>query len=304
MLHDAVESFLVLACEHFNVEPHQQFEKQWGVLAPKLPGDGLAVQQGMRRLNKIRVALKHHGAHPSIGSIEQAIADTSTFMAANTRLVFGMDYEAVSMVDVISEPMARRLAEIGQEAAMLGDYILAMMRIREAFDHLFTDHDVIKWDRFGSGTVFSFGPPLGSHRLNEDKIAKILSVGGDNMRYSHDYRRLGEHISRLMTIADKTQAGMRITALGIDYPSYLRFINLTPAYDDMANGTRSWRSQVGYAPDAETWSFALQFVVTASLRIAAAEAHIADSGWVTRDPWGQVQWEQLTTEPSDHDGLQ
>lgn len=55
----------------------------------------LAVRQGMVRLNKIRVNLKHHGVQPVKAAIDQSLADATTFFAANTRLVFDIDYDQV-----------------------------------------------------------------------------------------------------------------------------------------------------------------------------------------------------------------
>src|SRR2546425_7134202 len=66
MFHDAVEAFLLLAGEYLGAMATYDFEKHWDALSPaKLAGGvQLPVHQGMKRLNKIRVALKHYGAHP------------------------------------------------------------------------------------------------------------------------------------------------------------------------------------------------------------------------------------------------
>src|SRR6266567_7963252 len=103
LLHDAVEAFLLLAAEHLGTAPPREFGQYWDVLSPaKLTGGvDLAVKQGMVRLNKIRVNLKHHGVQPGKAAIDQNLADAATFFAANTRLVFGVDYDQVSMADVI-----------------------------------------------------------------------------------------------------------------------------------------------------------------------------------------------------------
>ena len=73
------------------------------MLSPaKLPGGvDLVVKQGMARLNRVRVGLKHHGVQPGKAAIDQNLADAATFFAANTPLVFGIDYDQVSMADVI-----------------------------------------------------------------------------------------------------------------------------------------------------------------------------------------------------------
>ena len=64
--HDAIEFFLQLASEILDIGKNQlSFLEYWGILASKLP-EGIPTQkESMRRLNRARVALKHHGTSPS-----------------------------------------------------------------------------------------------------------------------------------------------------------------------------------------------------------------------------------------------
>ena len=70
-------AFLLLAAEHLGAAPAREFGQYWDVLSPaKLSGGmDLAVKQGMVRLNRVRVNLKHHGVQPSKGAIDQNLAD-------------------------------------------------------------------------------------------------------------------------------------------------------------------------------------------------------------------------------------
>jgi hypothetical protein len=139
-LHDAVEAFLLLAGEHVGSPGSREFEKYWDTLSPaKHPnGVNLAVKQGMARLNKVRVTLKHHGGHPSVTTINQIVEDTSTFFAANTQLVFGVDYDQVSMADLIEQEKVRDLVRAAETAAGAGDHIKAMIALSDACDLLLT----------------------------------------------------------------------------------------------------------------------------------------------------------------------
>ena len=67
LLHDAIEAFLLLAAEHLGAAAPREFAGYWEALSPsKLTGGvDLAVKQGMVRLNKVRVNLKHHGSTPA-----------------------------------------------------------------------------------------------------------------------------------------------------------------------------------------------------------------------------------------------
>lgn len=101
--HDAVELFYVLALDHMavQVDPKTPFEAYWRELAKVVPN--LSGRRGMERLNKVRVNLKHHGSIPGTQQVADARTDVDAFLAANTQAVFGMDYDTVTMADVVPQ---------------------------------------------------------------------------------------------------------------------------------------------------------------------------------------------------------
>ncbi|TNH31862.1 hypothetical protein FHG89_00020 [Micromonospora orduensis] len=113
MLHDAVESLLLLVADHYGVAS-PKFEDYWKVLSPKVPG-GLIGFRGMQRLHRSRNDLKHNGVVPSSATIALAGSDAAAFMSATVQAVFTVDYTDVSMVDVVSQAKLRaqlRAAEV------------------------------------------------------------------------------------------------------------------------------------------------------------------------------------------------
>ncbi|HBX87013.1 MAG TPA: hypothetical protein DEG09_00170 [Marinilabiliaceae bacterium] len=63
--HNSIELFLQLASEYLDVGSKSPgFMDYWELLEPKLTEGGLTQKESMRRLNKARVALKHHGTLP------------------------------------------------------------------------------------------------------------------------------------------------------------------------------------------------------------------------------------------------
>src|ERR1043165_1201358 len=79
MFHDAVEFFLQIASEHLNVgKPQLNFIDYWDLLSSHLP-EPLSHKEAMRRMNKSRVALKHHGTTPSTEDIRAFRESTSEF---------------------------------------------------------------------------------------------------------------------------------------------------------------------------------------------------------------------------------
>ena len=60
----------------------------------------------MRRLNNLRVGLKHHGTLPSKQDAIQSHEDVSKFLLAATGIVFGLDFGRLDLVDLVSQATA------------------------------------------------------------------------------------------------------------------------------------------------------------------------------------------------------
>lgn len=274
-LHDAVESFLVLAAECLDVVP-PQFEKYWDVLSKSLPhGANLAGAEAGKRLNRLRVLIKHHGGIASSANIEQAVLDVSSFMAANCEILFGIDYGAISLAHVIPERSVRQMVMAADEAASTEDYKGAMVNLVNAFDALFKPH---RWRRPGQWgrpeSPFHFGPDI--------KISSESWPSGAST--SAALRRLAEEHAAITVAVGEMQAAMRMTALGIEFSAYQRFKSLTPQFHDIFRGndptfTRVFQSSPAYAPTRDHYDFCQQFIVTAALRLAEAESHIEKVPW-------------------------
>src|SRR5438874_2645254 len=87
--HDSVELFLHLAYEHLNLSTGNEptFMGYWDQLAPKLPTSGLPQREAMRRMNKSRVALKHHGTLPSRLDVDAFRANITSFFEDSSTMV-------------------------------------------------------------------------------------------------------------------------------------------------------------------------------------------------------------------------
>jgi hypothetical protein len=295
-LHDAVEAFLLLAGEHIGAPGSREFEKYWDVLSPAKQPNGvdLAVKQGMARLNKVRVTLKHHGGHPSAATISQIVEDAAAFFAANTQLVFGIDSAQVSMADLIEQKQMRDLVRVAETAAD-GDQIKAMIALSDACDLLLTprrtDYDV-------DASPLRFGDSIRPHRL-DDLLRGLMPPRNDRSVDVEANRRrdVAKQLHQVTEIVMELQAAARVTAFGLDYAAYRRFLSLTPHHVDMMTGTREYRAPKGYAPSREDVEFCHQFVITASLRLTEAHAHLAAPPWLAPDgepPW-QREWETIDT---------
>jgi hypothetical protein len=297
MFHDAVESFLLMTAEHLGAPAIQQFEKYWDALKPsKLSGGvDLPVQQGMKRLNKQRVALKHHGSQPNQATIELAKNDTDAFLTATSQLVFGQDYNAVSMSSVIPQQGVRDLAVQADGAIASGDYVSAMTALVDAWEELFNP-----WPRTTTNEDSSplrFGPAI-RRTLAQNEIAVYLYNETGSRRHPRRNEEIGRQIAEVTDVVQTLQAAARVTAIGVDYAQYLRLQSLTPRRDDFMSGRRTYRAPTSYAPTYEHIAFCMQFVVSAALRFAAAEAQLATPPWIGgTTPARQAPWQTIKEVP-------
>jgi hypothetical protein len=221
--HDAVEHFLGLAANHLGVDvnPKIDFMEYWGRLKPvQLPG-----KAAMDRLNHARVGLKHKGNFPAPESIEQHRTDVLNFLTAATTTVFSVDFQAVDMTDLVTQSETAQLLREAQTHADTGDYIAAMAGLSLAFEALLDHYSGSRSFDGWWQSPFSFGPELGHDRPNGHE------------QIWDDAARLAQKVA---LISERTQQGMQVISLGIDYPSYTRFQVLTPRVHAHGDGSQRY----------------------------------------------------------------
>ncbi|MET8818472.1 hypothetical protein [Streptomyces rochei] len=252
--HDAVENFIGLTAEHLGVDlkPRTEFLQYWEFIKPEYE---LPKKTEMKRLNDVRIALKHNGTFPSSHQIEQAREALVDFFTTVTVDVFNVDFDSIDMADLITQPKVAQYLKDAQTHADVGDYSMAAAGLSIALDTLLRHY---ARDDGGGRNPFAFGPTLYWH--DEPKVRG---------REAWDRPRL----VKLSSIAESTQQALRAMALGIDYPKLVRFQTLVPTVHPYADG--SWRYVEDEAirqlsPDDYDW--ARHFVIDSALRASAADA--------------------------------
>jgi hypothetical protein len=304
LLHDAVEAFLLLAAEHLGATAPRDFVQYWDTLSPAKVSGGvkLAVKQGMARLNRVRVNLKHHGVQPGKAAIEKGLTDGTTFFAANTPLVFGVDYDQVSMADLIEQEQVRELVHKAESAAAGGDHAGAMIALSDACELLLMPRRSSGSHpsplRFGESVRLAVPGLRGrvSHALQPPRDTRGIDVHGRDRQF------VAEHISTLTDTVAALQEAAKVTTLGIDYAAYLKFSRLIPIHSDNAQGVRKYRAPAGYAPTSNDVG-CYQFVISASLRLTEAHAHLELPSWLAAGarPW-EERWETIATGKPPYEG--
>jgi hypothetical protein len=134
-LHDAIELFLALAVAHRNVyTKRQDFSAFWDALAGVVEG-GLGYRAQMDRLNKARVGLKHYGNLPSRDTLDELRSAVDAFLRDATPRVFEIEFDSISLLDLIVESDARRQVREAEELFDSGDGSGSAASLALAFLH-------------------------------------------------------------------------------------------------------------------------------------------------------------------------
>jgi hypothetical protein len=281
--HDAVELFYVLALDHMGVQvsPKTPFEDYWRELSKVIPT--LSGRRGMERLNRVRVNLKHYGSIPGTQQITDARSDVDAFLAANTQAVFGVDYDTVAMADVVPQEPVRTKIRAAAAAEAAGDRGEAMGLLAEAFDELFNPQH----HAYVEPSPLSFGKTLTwPTRLRDGEAAAVLmQLRGDSTGGGYrDPRGLAEQIETTTDVAAAAQAALRVMTMGVEYPRYLRFEQLTPWIRGTVGDPLNRSYPDGYAPSRDDFEYCQQFVIEVALRIAEVNSELEPPSWLRQKP--------------------
>lgn len=258
--HDSAELFLKLSSEELNIgKSGLHFMEYWELISNELSGDKeLTQKESMRRLNKARVALKHHGTQPSKIDLEAFRATITNFFQENCTLIFGIDFPSISMIDFIEPESARVKLKEAENFKSNEQIDEALDQIIIAFNVMLKDYENRKRGKF-SKSPFFFGKDLNFYNsffmgLNDDR--------GNN--------KMAEFVDRVKESIESMQEAIKILALGIDYKKFSKFKLLTPHIEETMNGEYII-SRNSYVPREKSSKkevqFCIDFVVEAALQL-------------------------------------
>lgn len=276
--HDAAELFLQLASEYLDAGAKQpNFLDYWEVLSKKLPpGTHLHHKEAMRRLNKARVALKHHGTLPSKLDVEAFRGTITNFFEDNTPLIFGIPFAGISLIDFVQPDEARE--HLKEAEILLNDGKLpeALDKVALAFQKMLDDYEVRKLDRFHRSPFF-FGEDLTFYNSFFMGIGR--STYFNNERYHPEYEHeLAEFIDRVQESLEAIREAIKILAMGIDYRRYSRFRFYTPRVTRVLSGEYVVsRSHAQEEANAEDVRFCIDFVVETAIKLHEFDYSLSDA---------------------------
>lgn len=255
-MHDAVELFLQVSSEHLNSGGTQPgFMDYWDLLNKKLSPRELEQKESMRRLNKARVALKHHGTFPSNLDIEAFRASVTNFFQDNTPIIFSINLSEVSLIEFVNPESSRQKLMDAQSDIQNNNTLAALDKIALAFAEMIADYENRKRVRY-NGSPFYFGRDL-------------TFLGRFHMGLNSG-DKLGDFVDRVKESIEAMQDAIKILALGLDYRKYSKYKQLTPDLSRVLSGDWIIHRRFGYdqKPSQEDTMFCIDFVIESALALA------------------------------------
>jgi hypothetical protein len=260
--HDSVELFLQLSSEKLNSKQSKNFMDYWDVIDSKLNSGTLSQKESMRRLNKARVNLKHHGIIPSKLDIEAFRVTTAAFFAENCPTIFQTDFNTVSLIDFIKFERSRDLLKKAQDDFASGAINEALQNITLSFEYLLSDYENPKRDNYHRSPFF-FG-----------KSMTFLSSFHLGLR-SGD-RRVMDFVESVKESIESMQKALKILSFGIDYKKYVKFQSITPSVQFTLGGQAHFFSHKETL-NKETVDFCVNFIIESALKLQEFDFELGEA---------------------------
>lgn len=249
--HDSVELFLHLSAEAVNtkVDRKTSFMDYFGLINDKIAPNQLTQHESMNRLNNARVAFKHYGTLPSMMEIDGFRVMVGSFFQENTKMLFGIEFDHITLVDLVNYEDVRIELSIAEEEMAKQSFKLSQEHSRLAFEKLMDVFEKKVTDKWGT-SPFEFAGPFDFFRS--------------------DYRKLGleKLVENIGKSFEKIQEAFKVNALGVDYKKYIKFNMLTPVFWGTMDGKDHvmWEQET-ILTSQETSRFCINFVIEATLML-------------------------------------
>lgn len=228
-IHDTIDWFMTLACLKNSITEKQKVQ---AILEqnPKRQGKAnvylmdyftilpiLKHETDVNNINTLRNNLKHEFILPSQLGISETVNTARVFFEDNTKLIFSLDFNEISIIDVISSSVIKQLLKNALAFQNKKDIENCIKEISKAYYELWqTDIDFIRSKKqFSYIDIYSI-PQLQIPHLEDKPEMQILKSYIDSIinAYNRNFQELND--------------SMKIFALGIEYRKFLKFKTIIP----------------------------------------------------------------------------
>ncbi|MFX0077292.1 MAG: hypothetical protein ACFE96_17765 [Candidatus Hermodarchaeota archaeon] len=209
MFHDCIELFLILAAEKVGgtISDKMFILDYVNVINQQLVNDKLSQKGTLKRLNDTRKTFKHKGILLGESEIEALRITTKLFLDENTNLIFGINFDEISMIDLIENQNVKQILANSQKYFITNNF-------KEALEHIAIAYSVL---------------------IKEIKISKKLSdlstfnVLGWRFPFLHRFdMNMSEDMRSINEALGNIKNALEPLLLGVDYRKFIKFKILTP----------------------------------------------------------------------------
>jgi mRNA-degrading endonuclease HigB of HigAB toxin-antitoxin module len=248
-LHDAVELFLQLACENYNIDTlKSDFMGYFSLLKNKII---LTQTETMKRFNQVRVSLKHHGTMVTKADLDSFKISCQNFFIENTKTVFDIDFDTISLIDLVSYIKTKEHLLLADNRMETKNYDEAIKEITLAFWEMIAEYKEDKKEEYGELPVYFFTKDFNFH-TKADMFLDKENINGFK-QYVKDSLESIEKILNILT-------------LGINYQKFTKFYLMTPNYTRTFGGCvlNKWKD-IEYNNENVKWCF--DFVIESCITL-------------------------------------
>lgn len=207
------------------------------------------------KVNSLRVPLKHQALRPGRTSLKALSADVEAFFEQNAREFLGIEFQDVSLGDLITNDVVRAQVKEAEASIDAGKYRDAFQQLVSALDTLIHKVEPARMPR-----ASRYGTKLERELVHRDEVPRFKAHA--------EWDQMMRMITRMNERYEKLVAAVEPLRVGLDTTDYLHFGELTRARTPI-NETR------------ENAAFCLSFVIDAALRAQEGGAPRL------RDPWSR-----------------
>lgn len=173
--HDCVELLMILYAKSIDVKiDNIPFMGYWEEIKKKAEKDKNIVELEhkcqMRKLNEIRVNIKHKGIFPDSDEINDCQVYTKSFLELHFEKCFGVNFNELSLVNLIEDEKLRKMLKDAEELILNDEYKESINLSEKAFTQLIDKYDKSKLV-FDSAHIYSEVSAL----LYEDQYLSIIN---------------------------------------------------------------------------------------------------------------------------------
>lgn len=261
--HDCIEMFLLLVAENLGKKDYTKwpFMQYWAEI------NTLTMRDAMNIMKQRRVSLKHHGSFPSHDDVVECRINVGTFLQENVKIQFGIDFEAISLVELVSYESVRSPLSIAVQNMADGKLYDSLVQSCIAFSNLLEDYEGTKMHWYHS--ILEIGKKQGDKYKNFVKNASLKNAN-NNMAW---FKEISETTNELRDVA-------KITALGIDFKKYALFKAVTPhiirfiGEGDSIESEESLSKRVNISEDL--CNICINFVIESAVRLQETDYDLSE----------------------------